>query len=168
MLPEPEALLHTLPSDEAFLTELQRRYNNLLAIIFEDTEVRELFVPLLRADFNLVETYQYTTKRALPCPLVALGGEADPRGVAGVAGVDAAGLCLASLSWWPFLSKRAGATLAGDNRQLSFMTRLWDGDNAKQRIPTENRTQCPRTSTLFSRSWWVSRAWPKRASRLRA
>lgn len=81
MLPEPEALLHTLPSDEAFLTELQRRYNNLPAIIFEDAEVRELFVPLLRADFTLLETYQYTTKKALPCPLVALGGEADPHAI---------------------------------------------------------------------------------------
>lgn len=79
ILPEPEALLHTLPSDEAFLSELQRRYNNLPAIMFEDAEVRELFVPLLRADFMLLETYQSRVHTSLPCPLVALGGADDPR-----------------------------------------------------------------------------------------
>ena len=58
MLPEPEALIHTLPSSAAFLNALQRRYNNLPALIFDDAELRELFVPLLRADLMLVETYQ--------------------------------------------------------------------------------------------------------------
>lgn len=79
VLPDPETLLHTLPSDTAFLNELQRRYNNLPAVIFEDIELRELFVPLLRADFTLVETYQYAEQPALSCPLVALGGADDPR-----------------------------------------------------------------------------------------
>lgn len=79
MLPEPEALLHTLPSDEAFLSELQRRYNNLPAVMFDDAEVRELFVPLLRADFMLLETYQSRVGASLPCPLVALGGADDLR-----------------------------------------------------------------------------------------
>lgn len=78
MLPEPEALLHTLPSDEAFLSELQRRYHNIPAVLFEDNELRELFVPLLRADLTLVETYPCTTPPPLPCPLVALGGVDDP------------------------------------------------------------------------------------------
>lgn len=78
-LPEPETLLHTLPSDQAFLAELQRRYNNLPALLFTDAELQELFVPLLRADLTLVETYQYTERPALPCPLIALGGAADPR-----------------------------------------------------------------------------------------
>jgi surfactin synthase thioesterase subunit len=79
VLPELEMLLHTLPSDEAFLAELQRRYNNLPAVMFEDTELRELFVPLLRADLTLVETYQGTAKTPLPCPIVTLGGADDPR-----------------------------------------------------------------------------------------
>jgi len=79
MLPEPEALLHTLASDMAFLTELQRRYNNIPAVLFEDAELRELFVPLLRADLTLVETYPCVVQLPLPCPLVALGGTHDPR-----------------------------------------------------------------------------------------
>ena len=78
VLPEPEALIHTLPGSAAFLNALQRRYNNLPALIFDDAELRELFVPLLRADLTLVETYQSRSKVPLPCPLVALGGADDP------------------------------------------------------------------------------------------
>lgn len=78
-LPEPERLLHTLPTDEEFLGELQRRYQNLPAVIFADAELRALFVPLLRADFTLVETYPWTATAPLPCPIVALGGDVDGR-----------------------------------------------------------------------------------------
>ncbi|MEZ4868210.1 MAG: alpha/beta fold hydrolase [Caldilineaceae bacterium] len=78
-LPEPEGLLHTLANDERFLTELQQRYNNIPAVIFQDAELRELFVPLLRADLTLVETYQATAQRPLPCPIYAFGGEHDSR-----------------------------------------------------------------------------------------
>lgn len=78
-LPEPERLLHTLPTDAEFLDELQRRYQNLPAVLFSDAELREIFVPLLRADFTLVESYQWQARARLPCPIVALGGDADNR-----------------------------------------------------------------------------------------
>lgn len=78
ILSEPAALLHTIPSDEAFLTALQQRYNNLPAVLLAEAELRALFVPLLRADMTLVETYQYRARPALSCPLVALGGAVDP------------------------------------------------------------------------------------------
>ena len=79
VLPEPDELLHTLPSDEQFLHELQQRYNNLPAVLFEDKELRELFLPLLRADFTLVETYDNPTPILLSCPLVTFGGREDRR-----------------------------------------------------------------------------------------
>jgi len=78
-LPETEMLVHTLKDDQAFLNELQRRYNNIPAIIFQEAELRELFVPLLRADFELVEAYQPTGETPLHCPIVAFGGTADER-----------------------------------------------------------------------------------------
>lgn len=78
-LPDREAELHALPTDEAFLTELQRRYNNIPAVMFEDADLRNLFVPLLRADFTLVERYQYRIATPLACPLVVFGGESDSR-----------------------------------------------------------------------------------------
>ncbi len=79
VLPDPDAPLHTLPSDEQFLHELQRRYNNLPTVLFEDKELRELFLPLLRADFTLVETYSNPASIPLSCPLITLGGREDPR-----------------------------------------------------------------------------------------
>lgn len=79
ILPETDVLLHNITSDEKFLVELQRRYGNLPAVLFEDAELRELFLPLLRADLTAVETYPSITKTVLPCPVVALGGAADPR-----------------------------------------------------------------------------------------
>lgn len=79
MLPDPEGPLHPLTNDAAFLAELQRRYNNLPAVLFADAELRTLFLPLLRADLTLVGSYQSTVQTPLPCPLIAFGGEADPR-----------------------------------------------------------------------------------------
>ncbi len=79
LLPDPDVLLHTLPSDEQFLHELQLRYNNLPTVLFEDKELRELFLPLLRADFTLVETYDNPTPIRLACPLIAFGGREDQR-----------------------------------------------------------------------------------------
>ena len=96
-LPEPESPLHTLPTDEIFLAELQRRYHNIPATIFEDAELRALFAPLLRADLTLVETYQCPAPTPLPCPIVALGGDADPL------------VSLAELQGWHTLTRAAFA-----------------------------------------------------------
>lgn len=78
-LPEPEALLHTVACDQAFLSKIRARYDNLPDVLFEDREVRDLYLPLLRADFTLVETYQPAQGAPLPCPIFAFGGEEDTR-----------------------------------------------------------------------------------------
>lgn len=77
-LPDPQAPLHRLTDDKIFLNELQRRYNNIPDLIFQDAELRELFVPLLRADFTLVERYHCISKTPLPCPIIVFGGDTDP------------------------------------------------------------------------------------------
>jgi medium-chain acyl-[acyl-carrier-protein] hydrolase len=51
--------------------------------VFENEELLECFLPSIRADLELVETYQYSPFPALlRCPITALGGvddqEADP------------------------------------------------------------------------------------------
>jgi medium-chain acyl-[acyl-carrier-protein] hydrolase len=43
--------------------------------------VLELFVPTVRADYELVETYRYTEEPPLPCPITTLAGLADPETV---------------------------------------------------------------------------------------
>lgn len=79
LLPEPDPLLHALTCDQTFLRAIRSRYNNLPDILFEDREIQELYLPLLRADFTLVETYQHMQRTPLPCPIFAFGGEDDTR-----------------------------------------------------------------------------------------
>ena len=38
----------------------------------------EIMIPLLRADFEICETYRYTQEPALDCPITAFGGLNDP------------------------------------------------------------------------------------------
>lgn len=78
-LPEPEPPLHSIRTDIDFLQAIHQRYQNIPDIMFRDAELRELFVPLLRADFTLVETYRGSARTRLSCPIVALGGTEDGR-----------------------------------------------------------------------------------------
>ena len=57
--------------DAAFLTESQRRYGGIPAMLWQEAELRALLLPLLRADLTLVETYTYTPAPPLPCALTA-------------------------------------------------------------------------------------------------
>lgn len=45
--------------------------------ILENPELMQLMVPLLRADFEMVETYQYRPELPLDCPIAAFGGFED-------------------------------------------------------------------------------------------
>jgi medium-chain acyl-[acyl-carrier-protein] hydrolase len=71
-LPERDPV-HHLP-DEEFL----RRMDLADAAVFEDPDLREMFLPALRADVRLCETYAYEPGEPLPCPVTALGGQSDP------------------------------------------------------------------------------------------
>jgi len=64
-----------LPNDE-FIAELQRMDGTPREVL-EHTELMELVVPLLRADFQLIQTYQYEIGDPLTCPIVAYGGLDD-------------------------------------------------------------------------------------------
>lgn len=67
---------HDLPADQ-FRTHLQR-YGQLSEAIFENRELYDYFMPVLRADFKAVETYKYTAKSVpLHCPIIALTGLTD-------------------------------------------------------------------------------------------
>ncbi len=77
-LPDPDSPLHVL-SDAAFVEGLQNRYNAIPDVILQDPEYLQLFIPTLRADFAVVETYAYHDAPALDCPITGLGGRDDPR-----------------------------------------------------------------------------------------
>ena len=46
--------------------------------LLEDKAGRELFLPLIRADFRLVQTYRHVPGPPLNCPIVAFVGDVDP------------------------------------------------------------------------------------------
>lgn len=63
--------------DAAFASELQRRYAGIPAAIFHDPELMALYLPILRADLELLETYSYSAEEALDFPISAYGGMQD-------------------------------------------------------------------------------------------
>ncbi len=67
--------IHHLP--EAEFVEKIRRFNGTPEIVLQNAELMELFLPILRADHAIDETYVYTPGDPLDCPILALGGEQD-------------------------------------------------------------------------------------------
>ncbi len=58
-----EPPLHTLP-DPAFLEEL-RRLNGTPQAVLENVELRQVVLPILQADFAVIDTYEYTSEAPL-------------------------------------------------------------------------------------------------------
>jgi Predicted thioesterase involved in non-ribosomal peptide biosynthesis len=67
--------LHQLP-DHSFIEEL-RRYEATPEVLLENKELMAFYLPLLRADFTVDETYAYAEEVPLQCPLTVYGGLAD-------------------------------------------------------------------------------------------
>jgi medium-chain acyl-[acyl-carrier-protein] hydrolase len=74
-LPRPNCSIHNLPESE-FIEEL-RRLDGSPEDVLQNVELMELLLPVLRADFELCETYTYSQAGPLDCPLTAFGGWQD-------------------------------------------------------------------------------------------
>jgi medium-chain acyl-[acyl-carrier-protein] hydrolase len=74
-VPEQSPTTYNLPEPE-FLEEL-RRLNGTPREVLEHAELIQLTLPLLRADFEVVQTYDYKPLPPLSCPLTAFGGLQD-------------------------------------------------------------------------------------------
>ncbi len=72
--PEPENY-HNLPDAE--LIERLRELGGTPAEVLEHPELMQLMLPLLRADFELNDTYQPAAHPPLGCPVTAFGGQYD-------------------------------------------------------------------------------------------
>ena len=70
-----EELLHLLP-DELFLKNLLK-YDGIPDEVLKNEELLQLLLPRLRADFILIENYQYRESLPLECPIYVLGGSDD-------------------------------------------------------------------------------------------
>ncbi|MFE9700315.1 thioesterase II family protein [Streptomyces sp. NPDC006270] len=76
-LPLRHAVVHQLP-DDLFLDALDVRFNAIPPAIRDEPQMRALYLPVLRADVTLLETYAYTEEAPLDCPITAYGGMEDP------------------------------------------------------------------------------------------
>ncbi|MEW6731153.1 MAG: thioesterase domain-containing protein [Acidobacteriota bacterium] len=74
-IPDPDPDIHQLPEEE-FIEEI-RRYNGTPEAVLQNQELMQLLLPLLRADFTLVETYRYINDLPLDSPVSAYGGLQD-------------------------------------------------------------------------------------------
>lgn len=75
-LVETRPSLYTLPDDQLF-DELDRRYGGIPSEALKNPEIRSVFVPLLRADVEMIETYDYQPGAPLECPISVFGGQTD-------------------------------------------------------------------------------------------
>ena len=64
--------------DETFIDHLHQTYGALPVAIRESAELREVFLPILRADVELLEKYKEARCDPLDCPISVLGGKSDP------------------------------------------------------------------------------------------
>jgi medium-chain acyl-[acyl-carrier-protein] hydrolase len=74
--PERTPDIHRLPKDQ-FIAHL-RLLNGTHPDLLGNEEILELILPVLRADFELVETYSFRRGVKLTCPIQAFGGSQDP------------------------------------------------------------------------------------------
>lgn len=69
------APVYNLPEEE-FIEDLRRKGGTPEEVLAH-AELRQLVFPILRADFQLCDTYQYKSEPPLKCPITACGGLDD-------------------------------------------------------------------------------------------
>ncbi|WPY01820.1 Thioesterase (plasmid) [Candidatus Trichorickettsia mobilis] len=76
----PQVALKRAPiynlTDSKLIEEI-RKYNGIPISILEDEELMAIFLPIIRADFFISETYKYTSEEPLTFPITSLGGLGD-------------------------------------------------------------------------------------------
>ena len=77
----PSAPLGRLParmmSDEELRASL-RRFGGMPVEVLDNPRMMRLFLPVLRADYSVVDTYEYEAKEPLRCPIHLFAGTDDP------------------------------------------------------------------------------------------
>jgi medium-chain acyl-[acyl-carrier-protein] hydrolase len=63
-------------SHDEFVEEI-KRLNGTPKEVLNDAEMREFLLPIMRADFRIVDSYKYRPGTRLPCPISVYGGTQD-------------------------------------------------------------------------------------------
>jgi surfactin synthase thioesterase subunit len=64
-------------SDEGFVTAVQERYAGIPESVLKESELMEIFLPALKADFSAYETFDRNCVTQVRCPITALAGSDD-------------------------------------------------------------------------------------------
>lgn len=75
-IPSREEPCHHLPDSE-FAETLIKRYNGIPKTLLEQPAMLQFFLPVVRADFTLIETYRYMPEPPLDQPITTFGGTED-------------------------------------------------------------------------------------------
>lgn len=75
-IPGADKKTYDLPEEE-FIEEL-RRLNGTPQEVLDHPELMQVMTPILRADFETIQTYDYRVEPPLSCPIAAMGGIQDP------------------------------------------------------------------------------------------
>jgi surfactin synthase thioesterase subunit len=75
-VPSAAGEIHCLPDGE--LLDAVDKMDRALPPLRDTPDLAELFLPVLRADLKLAETYAYSEGPPLSCPILSLQGEDDP------------------------------------------------------------------------------------------
>lgn len=67
--------IHDLPRER--LIERLLRYGGIPTQVLDEPELIDLFLPAIRADFEMLETYVFRARPPLPCSITALVGTED-------------------------------------------------------------------------------------------
>jgi medium-chain acyl-[acyl-carrier-protein] hydrolase len=81
-MPNGAGWFRGLPDDE-FVAQVAARYGGIPAPVAADPDLLRHYLPALRADFEVLASYQYVPEAPLDCPFFAYNGLADPRVRAG-------------------------------------------------------------------------------------
>lgn len=74
-IPPKSPATYDLPEDE--FVETLRSLNGIPGEVLDNRELMQLVMPLLRADFEICQTYDYIPGEPLTCPITVLGGLQD-------------------------------------------------------------------------------------------
>lgn len=75
-LPYPGTPIFDLPDGE-FLKGVTERYQRFPPALLREEAFMRVLLPMLRADFTLVENYKYRATAKLSCPITVFGGKDD-------------------------------------------------------------------------------------------
>jgi len=76
-LEDPDPVSPNIPETQ-FVERLQQ-YEGIPEALVTNSELMEIFMPILRADFNVLNSYEYTEAAPISCPITAFGGSSDPK-----------------------------------------------------------------------------------------